>query len=94
MELEDLQKAVNAFIHKDTDKKSIMFLACDKDKCMTMGFGRRQDLVKLFYQMFLSDEKEEFIDCINEAVSMYEGEIRKAEGLRMITINSQIKTKS
>lgn len=71
MELKDIQEVVNDFIREDAEHRGVMVLACDNQKCMTLGTGKRGDLVRLLYQMLLSDEKEEFVSCMDEAMRLF-----------------------
>lgn len=95
MKLEEIQEAVNTYIAEDKDKRSIMVLGCDGERCMTMGYGKRGDLVRMLYQMLLTDEKEEFIDCMDEAMNLFIQEKKRkqdAKPLAFPVINTKYKS--
>lgn len=86
MKLREIKEMIDQFLNEDSSRRSILVLASDAEEAFTYGMGKRGDLVKLIYQMLMQDEKEEIINCLDEAFKIYMESKREKANSHIISL--------
>ena len=71
MTIEEMTKIVQDYLKEDTENRSAMTLISDGEKTVSFCFGKRKEIVQMFYSLLMEDKQEVFISCMDEAMRLY-----------------------
>lgn len=79
MTAEEVTQIVQDYLKEDLENRSAMTLISDGEKTVSFCFGKRKELVQMFYSLLIEDKKEIFIGCMDEAMELYLQHKKEAE---------------
>lgn len=86
MTAEEVTKIVQDYLKEDLENRSAMTLISDGEKTVSFCFGKRKEIVQMFYSLLIEDKKEIFISCIDEAMDLYLQNKRLEEGNTLLNL--------
>ena len=79
MTAEEVTKIVQDYLKEDLENRSAMTLISDGEKTVSFCFGKRREMVQMFYNLLIEDKQEVFIGCMDEAMGLYLQNKKQAE---------------
>ncbi len=86
MTAEEMTKMVQDYLKEDMENRSAMTLISDGEKTVSFCFGKRKEMVQMFYNLLIEDKKEVFIGCIDEAMGLYLQHKKQAEQSSLLNL--------
>ena len=74
-----MTKIVQDYLKEDIENRSAMTLISDGEKTVSFCFGKRREMVQMFYNLLIEDKQEVFIGCMDEAMGLYLQNKKQAE---------------
>lgn len=71
MKLEEVQNILTEFFSESQDNTGLILLSDAENRGFKLMCGKKGNIVRLLYNIFLSDEEEELIGLLDEAAKKY-----------------------
>lgn len=86
MTAEEMTKMVQNYLKEDMENRSAMTLISDGEKTVSFCFGKRKEMVQMFYNLLVEDKQEIFIGCMDEAMELYLQHKKQAEQSSLLNL--------
>lgn len=86
MTAEEATKIVQDYLKEDLENRSAMTLISDGEKTVSFCFGKRKEMVQMFYNLLIEDKQEILIGCMDEAMGLYLQHKKQTEQNSMLNL--------
>ena len=71
MELEKIKQMFEEFFNENNESSGLVLLSDNENKGYKLLCGKRKNIIKLLYNVFMSDPNDELIELLDEAARKY-----------------------